>query len=234
MRDSFSAQNNSLFREKTVAPSLYLEKRYHYREIIHYFSFGTWTLTLKVLQLLFGLGICFPGFGVLQIPKAISCLYILLEGFWKTQLSLAGCQSHWQALRSEDMRLQLNNSSLHFLFLSIWRLGWRGWVLLGRAIYLFSEQEWVDSPLWAAWDRERLEGSYPPHFLSSVWLKHTFFCPQPSSQFSSYRLRDHCSHQGVLAGEPEQTPRPAAGCPRKDPQLYTWLLQFSDSNFSFG
>lgn len=76
MRDSFSAQNNSFFREKIVEPSLYLEKRYHFREIIHYFSFGTWTLNLKALQLLFGLGVYFPGFGVLQIPNAISCLYI--------------------------------------------------------------------------------------------------------------------------------------------------------------
>lgn len=54
------------------------------------------------------------------------------------------------------MRLQVNNSSLYFLFLSIRRLRWKCCVLFGRAIYLLSEQEWVDSLLWAAWDREHV------------------------------------------------------------------------------
>lgn len=43
--------------------------------------------------------------------------------------------------RREDMRLQLKNSSPHFLFLSIRRLGWRCLLLFGRAMYLLSEQK---------------------------------------------------------------------------------------------
>lgn len=41
------------------------------------------------------------------------------------------------------MRLQLNDSSPYFLFLSIRRLGWRCCVLFGRAIYLVNRNEWT-------------------------------------------------------------------------------------------
>lgn len=77
-----------------------------------------------------------------------------------------------------------------------------------------------------------LERSHPPRFLSSVWLKYSFCCPQPSSQFSSYRLKDCCCHQGVLAGEPEQTPGPAAGCPSSTPGSFNFLTAiFHLANF---
>lgn len=77
------------------------------------------------------------------------------------------------------------------------RLGWRCCVLFGRTIYLLSGRSAV-SPVCRLGQGTGLERSHPPCFLSSIWLKLSFCCPQPSSQFSSYRLRDCCCHQGVL------------------------------------
>lgn len=85
MRDFFLYKIIHL-RERSVLPPLYLEKRYRCREIIPYFSPGTWALTLKALQVLFGLGICFPGFGLLQTPRPSPAppLYVLLQVFPET------------------------------------------------------------------------------------------------------------------------------------------------------
>lgn len=133
------------------------------------------------------------------------------------------------------MRLQLNSSSLYFLFLSIRRLGWRCYVLFGRAVYLLGEQEWVESPLWAAWDRERVWREVIHPIFSAVFDWSIHFAV-PSQALSSVPTDRVLLSPGSPGRRARANPRTCSRLPREvspalllapsifQQQFFIWLI----------
>lgn len=107
-------------------------------------------------------------------------------------------------------------------------------MLFGRTIYLLSGRSECSLPCVQAGTGNRF-GEKSSTLFSQQCLTEAFILLSPAKLSVQFLQTERLLlSPGSPAGEPEQTPGPAAGCPLKCPQLYTWLLQSSDSNFSFG